>query len=164
MPLSIFSFFPYIPASLITTSLRRRRSIPYSSGLSFRFITENANRLLGMSLNPLFIRSQFQIIYALCQPVARMRLNPLFIRSQFQMKLISLTSICIMYCLNPLFIRSQFQMQTKTYPISPWNNKSQSLIHQVSVSDNRMLYFFNTDYTSLNPLFIRSQFQIKKRI
>ena len=36
---------------------------------------------------------------------------------------------------------------------------SQSLIHQVSVSDNRNQNK-EADYESLNPLFIRSQFQI----
>ena len=76
-----------IPALLIPTSLRRRRSIPYSSGLSFRCGNETDGLVAAVyesqslihqvsvsdvgqgmvlikkqkSLNPLFIRSQFQI-------------------------------------------------------------------------------------------------------
>ena len=55
----------YIPTSLITTSLRRRRSIPSSSGLSFRlYIYRNMFKKI-IRLNPLFIRSQFQMPFTL---------------------------------------------------------------------------------------------------
>ena len=119
-------------------------SIPYSSGLSFRccegYIWKNHNK----SLNPLFIRSQFQIISKeiLCQ-ISQLvsipyssglsfrfdnprieadkhyySLNPLFIRSQFQI-------LCLVWrlrwqtcSLNPLFIRSQFQMAAFFQPIN----------------------------------------------
>ena len=66
--------------------------------------------------------------------------------------------------LNPLFIRSQFQIPfvTKIVFRAPSQTTSQSLIHQVSVSDaDRMTYHSYETWASLNPLFIRSQFQIK---
>ena len=87
-------------------------------------------------------------------------LNPLFIRSQFQMLILKSRKIMVQ-CLNPLFIRSQFQM---LYHLDVIENKgqSQSLIHQVSVSDcNRATGdWIPFICLCLNPLFIRSQFQI----
>ena len=87
--------------------------------------------------------------------------------------------------LNPLFIRSQFQILIKPSHKILFISPSQSLIHQVSDSDSKLVLFFQTlskqsqslihqvsvsekmdwsDYTQggigLNPLFIRSQFQI----
>ena len=63
------------------------------------------------------------------------RLNPLFIRSQFQMKIISIIDARAKKSLNPLFIRSQFQISVEA-SVEPGYNESQSLIHQVSVSDS----------------------------
>ena len=71
-------------------------------------------------LNPLFIRSQFQIFFwrlafwgffGFC-------LNPLFIRSQFQMNGVATPSLIITSRLNPLFIRSQFQIAAFFQPIN----------------------------------------------
>ena len=92
-------------------------SIPYSSGLSFRWWGNNFEIKSSESfgLNPLFIRSQFQIIRHGCLSNVNKSLNPLFIRSQFQMK------------------KKKFKKLKATL-------KSQSLIHQVSVSDGNTPY------------------------
>ena len=87
-------------------------SIPYSSGLRFRSPMWLTDTELIWSLNPLFIRSQIQImIRALSSGAITEGLNPLFIRSQIQIGI-----LCqkrpkeLQICLNPLFIRSQIQI------------------------------------------------------
>ena len=67
--------------------------------------------------------------------------------------------------LNPLFIRSQFQRQIIQKGIQNQKDRirSQSLIHQVSVSEAKVSPMAGVMgiVKSLNPLFIRSQFQRK---
>ena len=93
------------------------------------------NRVLAQSLNPLFIRSQFQRMdIGLHYPKQAKSLNPLFIRSQFQRSAVAVS-------LFALFVLSQ------------------SLIHQVSVSENTIVRAIEVAQKGLNPLFIRSQFQ-----
>ena len=139
-------------------------------------------------LNPLFIRSQFQMrVLEITRKERVNRLNPLFIRSQFQMVMDNLFSDSHPWQsgLNPLFIRSQFQIsrtllgsvrrrQRVSIPYSSglsfrWiifytmafsGAVSQSLIHQVSVSDGATGFNWWLMEHCLNPLFIRSQFQI----
>ena len=67
--------------------------------------------------------------------------------------------------LNPLFIRSQFQMAVEGIGDEGGYIQSQSLIHQVSVSDFENARIRN-DFVKpcLNPLFIRSQFQMVTKI
>ena len=138
-----------------------------------------------MSLNPLFIRSQFQILYTHMKVLYAMSLNPLFIRSQFQIEINTGTDALRTISLNPLFIRSQFQIKhiplsiawlnspvsipyssglsfrwSEVHPMLLYMSTSQSLIHQVSVSDASWRFVIAVEFMGLNPLFIRSQFQI----
>ena len=63
--------------------------------------------------------------------------------------------------LNPFFIRSQFQMFFLNYFNLTNISQSQSLFHQVSVSDDTLTQPPPIIIQRLNPFFIRSQFQIK---
>ena len=86
-------------------------SIPYSSGLSFRSITFlNGRQIHLKSLNPLFIRSQFQIL-------ARESMSSTWLRSQSLIHQVSVSDN----------IEAGLGMGDRC--------ESQSLIHQVSVSD-----------------------------
>ena len=86
-------------------------------------------------------------------------LNPLFIRSQFQIVNNRDIDMTTKFGLNPLFIRSQFQILELNYDPEKIF-ESQSLIHQVSVSDLHSSVAQSGFGKSLNPLFIRSQFQM----
>ena len=111
-------------------------SIPYSSGLSFRYWNMGNKIPAGLRQSQSLIH---QVSVSDTEPNAnavkiyKERLNPLFIRSQFQM-LKKPGMRKKKQGLNPLFIRSQFQIYLKIhfYAFFSW---SQSLIHQVSVSD-----------------------------
>ena len=78
-------------------------------------VSDSDNKLLQhqldekQRLNPLFIRSQIQIIFS-CRAVwERESLNPLFIRSQIQIIKLYMSKYPEI-SLNPLFIRSQIQI------------------------------------------------------
>ena len=100
------SLRPYVPMSL-----RRRRSIPYSSGLSFRYLSWYSVTGKTKGLNPLFIRSQFQILTT--EPWVEL----LTVRSQSLIHQVS--------------VSDKVNQSTFLYQ----SHGSQSLIHQVSVSD-----------------------------
>ena len=88
-------------------------SIPYSSGLSFRFLSTTVGKNYSAESQSLIHQvSVSDVIMTMRQARLWIGLNPLFIRSQFQMK-----KLC-----------PAFQIIH--------TNLSQSLIHQVSVSDN----------------------------
>ena len=112
-----------------------RVSIPYSSGLSFRLLQRLDSR----------IKNRFVSI-------------PYSSGLSFRLN-IKCHVLPHLLRLNPLFIRSQFQILLSVTLVAPWA-KSQSLIHQVSVSDIINLFFSKPFLCCLNPLFIRSQFQI----
>ena len=119
-------------------------SIPYSSGLSFRFgkvgnCTANRRRrsqslIHQVSVSDFLPRVDVYWVFAIvsipyssglsfrwrspyCQSSQNTRsLNPLFIRSQFQILMLwSVSPATIKICLNPLFIRSQFQIQNNLH-------------------------------------------------
>jgi hypothetical protein len=108
---SLLSTYLYISLSLIPTSLRRRRSIPYSSGLSFR----SSSKLMLIIIIGLASQSLIHQVSVSESFLERgglknkIGLNPLFIRSQFQRMMIGVLGACGDKGLNPLFIRSQFQ-------------------------------------------------------
>ena len=148
-----------MPASLITTSLRRRRSIPYSSGL--RFEHGNHSTYTGMiqmsqSLipqvsdsniwNALPVNSNMRASQSLIHQVSDSNGNgfAIWVRSFIR--------------LNPLFIRSQ--IRTEDYPRVAVKNIEVSIPYSSGLSFERLNGMTGRKIRrSLNPLFIRSQFR-----
>ena len=119
-------------------------SIPYSSGLSFRFKEKPEEKYFAINVSIPY-SSGLSFRYHLWQklffvPRPRRRLNPLFIRSQFQMLIEWLIipmkhgRVSIPYS-SGLSFRSKYFLKDTALILTP----SQSLIHQVSVSD----YYFS---------------------
>ena len=87
-------------------------SIPYSSGLSFRYLNISGDVYADANgLNPLFIRSQFQMYSDDIDYYQKVNVSiPYSSGLSFRYYLFGDAIESLDYCLNPLFIRSQFQI------------------------------------------------------
>ena len=135
-PLFIRSQFQMKIYSLHARFFYNGVSIPYSSGLSFRFLgAYSAKRVQTLVSIPYSSGLSFRYVGD------REQYDP----SNKSQSLIHQVSVS-----DPLV----------NFGLDEWTHKSQSLIHQVSVSDviNRSIQ--HKQAKCLNPLFIRSQFQM----
>ena len=139
-------------------------SIPYSSGLSFRchFLSNDllAIRLQKRSQSLIHQVSVSDVIIWICIKNGMKSLNPLFIRSQFQISHCSRVHDGYLWFVSIPYSSGLSFRYGEIDSLLSWKIKSQSLIHQVSVSDEYALAMELHGKQCLNPLFIRSQFQI----
>ena len=112
-------------------------SIPYSSGLSFRLSSNNVGLPLPVEgLNPLFIRSQFQMEMVPFQAPEKFAIQSQSLIHQVSVSDPSWPSPACFLLSSQSLIHQVSVSDERIKSVAERYKKSQSLIHQVSVSDN----------------------------